>query len=158
MEILRSADSTDHRMRCMLFRTFISVAFKIIFNKTDIIQNSQNRDDFVYAPSQWKTMLHCNIVSHWLGAYKKIPVKILWSLRCSFCGAISLHILVSAKQGARHRASTSCSKLAVLAPTAKSLTIEKVDNTDYLWWSTVETLSWYISVNGLSESNWQCHQ
>ena len=32
------------------------------------------RDHFVYAPSQWETTLHCNIVSHWLGAYTK------WSL------------------------------------------------------------------------------
>ena len=28
----------------------------------------------VYAPSQWKMMLHCNVVSHWLGTYTK------WSL------------------------------------------------------------------------------
>ena len=32
------------------------------------------RDQFVYAPSQWDTTLHCNIGSHWLGAYTK------WSL------------------------------------------------------------------------------
>ena len=31
-------------------------------------------DHFVNAPSQWRTMLHCNVVSHWLGAYTK------WSL------------------------------------------------------------------------------
>ena len=29
---------------------------------------------FVYGPSQWVTTLHCNVVSHWLGAYTK------WSL------------------------------------------------------------------------------
>ena len=33
------------------------------------------RDRFVFAPSQWETTLHCNVVSHWLGAYTK------WSLR-----------------------------------------------------------------------------
>ena len=32
------------------------------------------RDHFVYPPSQWETTLHCNVVSHWLGAYTK------WSL------------------------------------------------------------------------------
>ena len=32
------------------------------------------RVHFVYAPSQWKTTLHCNIVSHWRGVYIK------WSL------------------------------------------------------------------------------
>ena len=26
------------------------------------------RDHFVNVPSQWETMLHCNIISHWLGA------------------------------------------------------------------------------------------
>ena len=31
-------------------------------------------DNFVYAPIQWETMLHCNVVFHWLGAYTK------WSL------------------------------------------------------------------------------
>ena len=32
------------------------------------------RDYFQYAPSQSETTLHCNIISHWLGAYTK------WSL------------------------------------------------------------------------------
>ena len=36
---------------------------------------------FVYAPSQWETMLHFNVVSYWLGAYTK------WSLLfLSQCG------------------------------------------------------------------------
>ena len=30
-----------------------------------------NRDHFVYAPSQWETTLQCNVVSHWLGAFRK---------------------------------------------------------------------------------------
>ena len=34
------------------------------------------RDLFVYATSQWETTLHCNVVSHWLGAYTK------WTLEC----------------------------------------------------------------------------
>ena len=29
------------------------------------------RDHFVYAPSQWETMLQCNVVSYWLGTYTK---------------------------------------------------------------------------------------
>ena len=33
-----------------------------------------NRNWFVYAPSQWETLLQCNIISHWLGACTK------WSL------------------------------------------------------------------------------
>ena len=27
----------------------------------------------VYAPSQWQTTLHCNVVCHWLGAYINDP-------------------------------------------------------------------------------------
>ena len=34
----------------------------------------KHNDYFVYVPSQWQTMLHCNVVSHWLSAYTK------WSL------------------------------------------------------------------------------
>ena len=33
-----------------------------------------NKDRFVNAPSQWEVTLHCNVVSHWLGAFTK------WSL------------------------------------------------------------------------------
>ena len=36
-----------------------------------------SRDHFVNVLSQWETTLHCNVVSHWLGAYTK------WSLRCT---------------------------------------------------------------------------
>ena len=32
------------------------------------------RDHFLYAPSLWETTLHCNVISHRLGAYRK------WSL------------------------------------------------------------------------------
>ena len=44
--------------------------------KNDTITTiKQSRENFVYAPSQWETTLHCNVVSHWLGAYTK------WSLQ-----------------------------------------------------------------------------
>ena len=36
------------------------------------------RDHYVHAPSQWETMLHCNIVYYWLGTYTK------WSQGFSF--------------------------------------------------------------------------
>ena len=32
----------------------------------------RHRDHIVYAPSQWETTLHCNVVSYWLGAYTKL--------------------------------------------------------------------------------------
>ena len=35
------------------------------------------KDRFVYAPSQWETTLHCNVVSHWLGAYKNSPCMVM---------------------------------------------------------------------------------
>ena len=33
------------------------------------------RDHFVYAPSQWKATLHCNVVFHWLGAHTNDPIR-----------------------------------------------------------------------------------
>ena len=33
-----------------------------------------SRDQSSYAPSQWETSLHCNNVSHWLGAYLDRPL------------------------------------------------------------------------------------
>ena len=30
----------------------------------------------MYAPSQWETMLQCNIVSHWLGAFTKLSLLV----------------------------------------------------------------------------------
>ena len=56
---------------------------KILFGKCKAILprsewvNSEIRSfrgHFLHVPSQWETMLHCNIVSHWLVAYTK------WSL------------------------------------------------------------------------------
>ena len=36
------------------------------------------KDHFVYAPSQWDTTLHYNVVSNWRGAYTK------WSLGMTY--------------------------------------------------------------------------
>ena len=45
------------------------------------------RDYFVNAPNQWEVMLHCNIVSHWLGAIAKWSLKIVsYRDRNSHCG------------------------------------------------------------------------
>ena len=40
-----------------------------------MIGSDYGRDDFVYAASQWETTLHCNVVSHWLGAYTKCSLQ-----------------------------------------------------------------------------------
>ena len=40
-----------------------------------------SRNNFVYAPSQWETTLHCNIVSHWLDTYTKWSLfEAIWGL------------------------------------------------------------------------------
>ena len=55
------------------------------------------RDDFVYAPSQWETVLHCNAVSQWLGAYTIIPdICITWLISELPCGG---HIGISISSG-----------------------------------------------------------
>ena len=41
-----------------------------------------SRDYFVNVPSQWETMLHCKIASHWLGAYTKWSLFSLISSTC----------------------------------------------------------------------------
>ena len=42
--------------------------------------SARYRDHFVYAPSQWETTLLSNVISHWLGAYTKWSLKILFQL------------------------------------------------------------------------------
>ena len=42
------------------------------------------RDHFVDVPSQYETTLHCNVVSHWLGAFR------IWSL-CSLVNYLASH-------------------------------------------------------------------
>ena len=40
--------------------------------------SSKYKYHFVYAPSQWETTLHCNIIAHWLGANTKESLKYRW--------------------------------------------------------------------------------
>ena len=44
---------------------------------------------FVYAPNQWETTLHCNVVSHWLGAYKKVILSLGYMDAISWAAVIS---------------------------------------------------------------------
>ena len=61
------------------------------------------RDHFVNTPSQWETMLRCNIFSHWLGAYIK------WSLLVViFWGGISVCITRQPTHNHEHSAETRC--------------------------------------------------
>ena len=50
---------------------------KLLSSSAPTRQQRELRDHFVYVPSQWEMMLHCNLVPHWLGTYTK------WSLRAN---------------------------------------------------------------------------
>ena len=41
-------------------------------------------DTFVYASGLWETTLHCNVVSHWLGAYTKWSLHIITKVHAAF--------------------------------------------------------------------------
>ena len=47
----------------------IMTSFSAFMNHTCNV--SYIRDHFVYAPSQWGSMLQCTVISHWLGAFTK---------------------------------------------------------------------------------------
>ena len=44
-----------------------------------VVSSIKQKQHFVYVPSQWKTTLHCNVVSHWLGAYTKWSLQHMYS-------------------------------------------------------------------------------
>ena len=46
------------------------------------------RDYFVYVPNQWETTLHCNVISHWLGAFINDPWY-YWYQHMGKCGSVS---------------------------------------------------------------------
>ena len=46
-------------------------SWEFSINKLEVSLETYTRDHFVNAPSQWGTTLHCNIISHCLGAYTK---------------------------------------------------------------------------------------
>ena len=52
------------------------------------------RDHFVYVPSQWEMALHCNAISHWVGAYTEWFL-LWWS--CNLHG-INYNLLFPAPQ------------------------------------------------------------
>ena len=53
---------------------FIKTETSWLIRPQGILFNWNSRDRFVYAPSQWETMLQCTIICHWLGTFNK------WSL------------------------------------------------------------------------------
>ena len=59
----------------------------------------------VHAPTQWKTTLHCNVVSHWLGTYTKWPLRMQYSYqrRDPYNFNISFQRFIIYLQGLKHR-------------------------------------------------------
>ena len=61
---------------------------KVVDNQVSIVTQQETshyradwclfRDQSRYVPSQWETLLHCNTVSHWLGAYLDWSLPITW--------------------------------------------------------------------------------
>ena len=49
-----------------------------------------HRDHSVHVPSQWETTLHCNVVSHWLGAYTKSSLNTINSLYFNGCTVVKV--------------------------------------------------------------------
>ena len=58
-----------------LIRCALTVTKKTMWRAAKINKSFEilrvTRGHFVYVPSQWETTLHCNVVSHWLGACTK---------------------------------------------------------------------------------------
>ena len=85
------------RIFCVLSKNALGVLLRILpVNIVDLmawccrILVLLTRDYSVHAPSQWETTLHCNVVSHWLGAYTN------WSLLTKvYCLSYDLKLSLS---------------------------------------------------------------
>ena len=62
----------QHGLRSLLLQRHLCQFWQCC-DEMFLIMMSHSRVHFVYAPSQWETTLQCNVVSHWLVAYKKVP-------------------------------------------------------------------------------------
>ena len=75
--------SVDHQMLCkvdmlLAFRCCHRCVYIYLFNVHQIyLGEGYIRDQSRYASSQWETSLHCNDISHWLGAYLDCSLVIL---------------------------------------------------------------------------------
>ena len=63
--------------------------FKFPYMREFDITHCRCRDHFVDVPSQWETALHCNAVSHWLGAYIESSLPVIYILVYSFIASKS---------------------------------------------------------------------
>ena len=70
MSVFKVAECKKQPASVLIKNAISSLQFEIKLPRFD----SNFRDHFVYAPSQWETTIHCMVVSRWLGPYPK------WSL------------------------------------------------------------------------------
>ena len=56
--------------------------------------NPVSRDHFVYAPSQWNMLSHCNTIPHWLGTKTKWSLWVSYSLTSFLEVAPSPHTIL----------------------------------------------------------------
>ena len=64
-------------------RKFGGEVMSILCQTTYHQEEPYEQDHSVYAPSQWEMALHCNAISHWLGAYTEWSLhedKLSWKL------------------------------------------------------------------------------
>ena len=57
------------------YDVFLYIFHRVLWLHSWAITLLMGREHFVYTPSQCEMMLQCNIVSHWLGAHTKWPLK-----------------------------------------------------------------------------------
>ena len=83
----------------LLLLPMVGLYFMNVFSSDDLIMNlpmmRMRRNHFVHAPSQWEMMLHCNVISHWLGAYTK------WSLMHIILLCLEAAIVIKCKDIAK---------------------------------------------------------
>ena len=65
--------TSTNKIKCPIFCVLVSWC-NVDLSGTQGPVSALTPGIILHAPSQWETTLHCNLVSHWLGAYTK------WSL------------------------------------------------------------------------------
>ena len=101
---------------------------------------SYTRDHFVHAPSQWETVLHCNIISPWLGKYTKWFLVIMLVFKADSRFVPSQWEMVLLCNNVSHWLGASLESALVLFGTAQSL-------------DAFERLSLYVTVSNTGFHN-----
>ena len=59
----------NHIATLVILALYVWLVYISIVCQQILRYQSISRDHFLYAPWQWEMVLHCNTISHWLGAY-----------------------------------------------------------------------------------------